>query len=270
MPADIETWKMSTDEKYLFNMAVAVSTGVCAMDLANKKPGHIHHARWLTKASRILRLYVASKSPTRNLITLATYIIRVYVPQFFNIKFRYSSVYGSVHFSQFIMLSRYLPNHLFNVVTKVLADNAYFAHPENVLLAMIFDRDPGIRLDGYDKILEARQNIEVGNVREYVLPKINFDCMHYVDMINWTVWKATEPAFTRSMSHDEIMQFRTSNRILNDLNIPCHNQATERYVKDVSETTQAVSTLEKRDAMILAKLESREKRPRSDSKKDFK
>lgn len=48
---------LSTDEKYLFEIANAVSTGVCSLALANKLPGAVHHARWITKASRYSHLH---------------------------------------------------------------------------------------------------------------------------------------------------------------------------------------------------------------------
>ncbi|XP_036339782.1 uncharacterized protein LOC118749119 [Rhagoletis pomonella] len=47
--------ELSTDVKYLYKMANAISNGVCPADLANMKPGPSSHSRWITRASRILR-----------------------------------------------------------------------------------------------------------------------------------------------------------------------------------------------------------------------
>jgi len=63
MPPAIESKdekNLFTDVFYLYRIAKAVSEGLCSKDVANMKPGKIVHSRWLTKASRILRLYVAN------------------------------------------------------------------------------------------------------------------------------------------------------------------------------------------------------------------
>lgn len=61
---------ITTDQTYLYNIVKAVSTGLLSKDLANKTPGKMSHARWLTRANRILRLYVSVESPSENLVIL--------------------------------------------------------------------------------------------------------------------------------------------------------------------------------------------------------
>ena len=92
-PSSSDGWKLelSTDDKYLLQMASSISDGFIPADLANKKLGPISHSRWLTKASCILRLYVSTSTPSDNLRLLAEYVIKVYVPIFFYVKY-YSSV----------------------------------------------------------------------------------------------------------------------------------------------------------------------------------
>lgn len=63
-----------------------VLTGLLSKDLAKKSPGKMSHARWLTRANRIQRLYVSVESPSENLVILATYVAKVYAPTWFNIK----------------------------------------------------------------------------------------------------------------------------------------------------------------------------------------
>ena len=46
-------------------------------------PGKIHHARWLTLASRILRFYVAEEYLSQDLVQIVQYVVRVYVPVLF-------------------------------------------------------------------------------------------------------------------------------------------------------------------------------------------
>ena len=98
MPPNLESITLSTDSNYLYKIANAISNGVVPRDLCNLKPGPISHARWLTKANRILRLYVSTTTPSYNLKTLAIYLMKVYVPMHFNVKFYSSVVYGSILF----------------------------------------------------------------------------------------------------------------------------------------------------------------------------
>lgn len=56
---------LSTDQKYLLEISVAISNGVISESLAQKQPGKLAHSRWLTTANRILRLYVGTINPSR-------------------------------------------------------------------------------------------------------------------------------------------------------------------------------------------------------------
>jgi hypothetical protein len=57
---------LSTDQKYLLQMHNAVRMGHCDGILAVKKTGKMAHSRWLTTASRALRLYVSTEDPSEN------------------------------------------------------------------------------------------------------------------------------------------------------------------------------------------------------------
>lgn len=60
---------LSTDQKYLYEITAAISSNNLSADLANRNPRKITHSRWLTTANRILRLYVSSVKPSKNLQT---------------------------------------------------------------------------------------------------------------------------------------------------------------------------------------------------------
>jgi hypothetical protein len=51
---------LSTDQQYLYDMCKAVSTGKISQELENRSPGKLSHARWLTTANKILRLYTTT------------------------------------------------------------------------------------------------------------------------------------------------------------------------------------------------------------------
>lgn len=55
----------STDQQYLFDICFAILNGSVSKSLADRAPGAMSHARWLTTANRILRLYVTWSNPDR-------------------------------------------------------------------------------------------------------------------------------------------------------------------------------------------------------------
>lgn len=230
---NVDGWQLSSDEKNLYDIAKAISDGECSIYLATRKPGIMHHARWLTKASGVLRVYVAMTSPSQKLIILVLYIMKVYIPMYFSIKHKSSCAFGSVHLSKFILYSRILADEHLNIVHKVLSDNAYFAHPENILFPMIHDERSDIRNLAYQKIMSIRENTENDkDLRPYILPRFNFNCDNYMDMINWNNEILDEPAYRNQLSASSPIE---------DIRIPCHTQATERHIKIVTSVCQNVS-----------------------------
>lgn len=54
-----------TDQQYLYDICNAISSGTIAIDLQNRSPGKLSHARWLTKATQNIEAigYVATETP---------------------------------------------------------------------------------------------------------------------------------------------------------------------------------------------------------------
>lgn len=69
---------LSTDQKYLYTICTAISSGNVPDGLEDMAPGNISHARWLTTASHILRLYIGTPKPSKNLCTTVKYILGKY------------------------------------------------------------------------------------------------------------------------------------------------------------------------------------------------
>lgn len=88
---------LNSDQKYLFDICIAISEGNVSKELAERSPGPLAMARWVTTGNRILRLYVSDPAPSTNLKTLARYIMTVYAPMIFEIKHKSSIVYGPIH-----------------------------------------------------------------------------------------------------------------------------------------------------------------------------
>ena len=130
---------LSTDQEYLLQMCQTVSSGNSSIDFSMRNPGKMIHSRWLTTANRILRLYIGTKNPSSNLQILANFVMKVYAPSWFVITMKPSCTEGAKHLFGTVYMSRYLPEEMKVVVHPVKQRNAYFGHPENILLAMITD-----------------------------------------------------------------------------------------------------------------------------------
>ena len=103
---------LSTDQKYLYEITMAVISGKCSDDLSNRSPSKMSHARWLTKANRILRLYISTSNPSNKLKLLAEYCVKVYAQVRFQIKTNPTCKDGPKNFWKLIKCSRYLSPQL--------------------------------------------------------------------------------------------------------------------------------------------------------------
>ncbi|KAE8747832.1 hypothetical protein FOCC_FOCC005444 [Frankliniella occidentalis] len=270
IPADLPPLNvpdLSTDQSYLLRMSHAVAAGEVFSDLSELQPGPLNHARWLTLACRLLRLYVATEIPSAELVTLAVFVMQVYVPQWFDVKRRPSCTEGARHIFKAIERSRYLPNPYLGVVQKVIQTNAFFAHQENLLLAMLFDDKEEVRLQAASILRSAKDNV-TGEQRKFRVPKINFDATQYTEMIAWPSTPSVPPILRR-LTNDEITEIAVSRTQPNFIKLPCHTQAVERGVKIVTEASAAVCGEKSRNGFIQCRLENRKSLPKLDTKKDF-
>lgn len=268
---DFDERTLSTDARNLLKLAHAISTCSVSIDLANIKLGSIHHARWLTKAARILRTYITTEKPSKNLQILATYVMKVYIPMYFNVKYYNSIAYGSVLFFKFIQWTNYLPPHLLSVVHSVMEDNSFFASSENVLLGMVCSNEKPIREIAFDKIRYIRNHLDRTTLRDYKKPKINFDSTHFSNIIDLNDDDILhEPPYTRDIPLQHLMEdYYDCDEVMINVEIPCHIQSTERNVQEVTRASKHVTEKHK-SGFIASSMESREKRSKTDSKKDLK
>lgn len=58
---------LSNEQKIVFEILQAVSTGACSIALSRASPGPILQARWIITASRILRFCVGTQETFQNL-----------------------------------------------------------------------------------------------------------------------------------------------------------------------------------------------------------
>lgn len=271
---EIERDKLSTDQLYLYDICKAVSCGVVSDELANKKPGKMHHARWLTTGSRILRLYVSTPKCLANLKNLATFVVTVYAPSWFRIRREGTLKNASKILWHTMIALRTIPKQLKKVAQNVLQDNAFHAHHENILVAMIHDERKEVRQQAARRILQARERSSSNIVRKFVPPILNFSANDYTEMIEWPKEKISEPPITTNLTDIELR------RIIEDqfapmpdvqlANVASHTQSVERVVKEVTEASNKKCGPTARDGFIRVRLQDRKLVPKFESKKDFK
>lgn len=112
--------ELSTDQNYLYQIRHAIFTGNCPTNLANKSPGKMSHARWLTTANRVLRTYVGTEKPSATLKNITEYILRVYGKVWFLVKSSPFCINGSQYLWKLIHFSRYLSHELKAVIDPVI------------------------------------------------------------------------------------------------------------------------------------------------------
>lgn len=163
----------------------AIKSGRCSDNLAKKSPGKMAHSRWLTTANRILRLYISIQNPSENFQLLVEFVMKVYAPMWFRIKSKPFIQDGARHLWDSIRLSRQFPDNIKAIVYKVFEGNAYFAHPENMLIAMMTDKRQHIRQLAIRRILKARNGNSTPSqsIRFFRIPKLNFNADDYIDLI---------------------------------------------------------------------------------------
>lgn len=267
----IDLYDLSTDQNYLYELCNGISEGTIPSSLSQREPGRMSHARWLTTANRILRLYVATTNSSEELIILTTYIVKVYASSWFDIRSNSSCKHGSKHLFNMIRKSRYLPDNLKQVIDPVIQRSGYFGHPENILLAMLTDNRREIRELGLRRIKKCRKlGTTNRKIREFKVPLLNFNAEDYVDLIDWQTVSVTEPPVTVRITNEEL---KGMIKVVPDeipiLKFLCHSQAVERCVKLVTAASSLVCGEAARDGFIRARIASRQLLPEFETKTQF-
>jgi hypothetical protein len=275
LPTITDFTSLSKDQRYLYEMCLAVRSGTISKNLSTREPGKVAHSRWLTTANRLLRLYVSTSEPSRSLFTLVQYVIKVYAPLWFEIKLKPQCYYGASHLWKAIHLSRFLPSVERDVVDKCIQQNGYYGHPENVILNMMTDERKHIRELAVRKIKAARSNDgchsrNSADIRKFIIPKLDFEAGSYYELVNWLNFPTIEPPIARNIADSDLEEAIETGKMLQIENYPCHTQAVERHVKLVTDAASSVCGKERREGYIRAKIESRKKMSKYTTKSDWK
>ncbi|GBM55588.1 hypothetical protein AVEN_74543-1 [Araneus ventricosus] len=84
---------LSKDQMYLLEISQAWRLGNCSDELSRRSLSTLSHSSWLITANRVLRLYVSSPASSLKLKQIAEFVIKVYTPNWFNMKSKHSLKY---------------------------------------------------------------------------------------------------------------------------------------------------------------------------------
>jgi hypothetical protein len=264
---------LSTDQKLLYKFCISIMEGNCSESLAQRKPGPISHARWLTTALRILRLYIGTPVPSTILQDLTAFIIKVYGPLWFQIKMSPSCIDGPKHLFSMIKLSRYLPPSQRTIIDTVIQRNGFYGHFENVILAMLVDESQDIRELALRRVVAVKKESEHASdtIRIFKIPIINFEATNYTELLNWHNCDRSVPPLLADTDDNDLWSVISTKNVpkFNFICFPNHSQNVERHIKLVTEASKAVVGNVRRDGYIRATLESRKLMPKFDTKRQF-
>ena len=160
----------------------------------------------------------------------------VYVSVWFQIKSNSNLKNGARHFFTLLHCLQSMAQRVRDVATRVLQRKGFFAHPENILISILMDKQEHVRELAWRRILKCRSNSSMER-RKSVVPKVLVDAKHYYEMIHWQATTISKPPVTRCLSNVTIESYVKS-RMLPLLlfpKFPCHTQAVEKAVKLVTE-----------------------------------
>ena len=152
-------------------MWIATIVGKVDNDLSAIKPGPLCASRWNTLWSRVSRAYVATAQTSNQLQRIANMVVKFSVPMWFQIK-KYSCMTdGPNNTFVCLQLMKHLNNTEINIVKEVVQRNAFFAHPDQLLLAMCTDRDEAVRREAVNKIRKLKDQY-IPNTEDKAFPEV--------------------------------------------------------------------------------------------------
>ena len=202
-----------------------------------------------------------------DLLRLVTVILNLYLPGWFKYKCNPHIQEGAKNFYYLVDLSRSLSKQDMTIAHKVLQDNAFWPHSENLIISMFSDIREEVRRKAVLRVMKARREfIPDTQCRQFIPPKVNFQAQNYFDLIDWDSVPCTEPPLTMDMSLDAIMAIIGEPLCLPSY--PNHTQDVERMVRVVSEVATKRAGYNARHRTILKVLQSRSLVPMFNTKKN--
>ena len=106
-----------------------------------------------------MQYYVSQRNHCKNLKKLVEFIVKIYLPSWFEIKANNRLSNGSQNLFNMIQRINSFSNiKICKLCYKVLNNNSYFAHGENILVAMLNDKDQLVRRKAIEIMLTLSGN----------------------------------------------------------------------------------------------------------------
>lgn len=128
--------------------------------------------------------------------------MNVYAPALFSMKTNWHVSQGTIQFFHLLQLARECleKKHpdIFEIVTNTLSNNAYWVHPENLLLSMVVDNSASVRRKALALIehlrLKDQKRGDDEEVRKFMVPiSIDFKAKSYYTLIGKILLILVEP-----------------------------------------------------------------------------
>ena len=161
----------------------------------------------------------------------------------FQIKRNHTISQAPLHVFDTLLKCQKLPSQVRKIKIPVKQRNAFGAHHESILAAMVSSTNLNHNELAWKSILCSKeQSVSDGRIRQLRVPKLNFNANGYIDLIDWTDTTISEPSFTYSVTTNEIKGMIDS-KAFSEFKIPklpCHTQSVERHIKLVTEASSIV------------------------------
>ena len=274
---------LSDDQRLLLEYMFGISEGKVDDKFVFRKPGPLNHSRWLTTAIRIMILYTRTMEPSKTLVILVHFIVKVYAFTWFSVRENNNFTLGSDIFFQVIQAvnevqktwdhiegakTNKCQKSIADIVFKVLKQNAFCLLGENFLASLLFSRHDEHRQIAVEKILEIRSHpTPLVTPISNPIPDINFEAEDWSKLVDVSSLECHEPPRTRHLSNEDLEVFKVQRH--QPPKFPLHSQSVERAVKLTSEASTTSYIWQKRHNSIVAKNKSRKERPEFRTKKDY-
>ena len=181
-----------------------------------------------------------------------------------------------------------LPTQEKKVVLPTFERGFYWAHSENILLAMLASQEADIRARGVAKIFairdaekssgdrekqgKGRKNQVVtteSTVRIFQTPKPVYTATCFTTMRDWKSEQVCAPPYVRDYTNEQIKQFETAPLVLSVPSNSQQAQHVERFIQLNTKVGTKASSSIARDGIVLARIENKREYSSMESKNDF-
>ena len=276
--------EFSSDQLYLYTIAQVVRTGTIPVEFQKYTIGPLNDARWNTRWSRLLRLYISkrdklqkklSEEDEENLKLMVNFLMFCYIPAWFEIRLHQHLLDAPTIFLNLMTRLQSQPEIVRRSVEKTLQTGSYSLYEETLLQRMLCSDDPEDRRFAIQMIIKNREragNPDIGDLfpQKRINPKLNFDSrpLTFRNVIDWNKRVFREPPLTCKIPTKDLWSFLDKEMEF-PANFPNHTQSVERLIKRVTEAGQHVATEDRRDGVVLAQLEACRMLPVYETKKDL-